>query len=66
MNYLLGYYWIIHHKGDEHPSIARLGKRGWEHMYSKHSTKMVLNANKPYKVLFRILDPIMESENDES
>lgn len=61
MSYLLGYYWIIRHKGDQKPSVARLGKRGWEHMYSTHSSKMVKYANTPYKVLYRILDPIMEN-----
>lgn len=62
MNLLLGYYWIIRYKGDERPTIARFGKSGWEHLYTKHSSKMVKGANTPYKVLYRILEPIGDIE----
>ena len=60
MSYLPGYYWVQQYKGEKQFTIARLSyNSGWEYMSTRHSSKMIRTG--PHKVLYRILEPIMET-----
>ena len=57
----LGYYWIIKHKGQQVPSVARLSGNGWLFMEDQATTKMIGGARKVYEVLGFIAPPGLDN-----